>query len=292
MLNMIHKLSDVFLQNSGLDAENVQDALDTRFHDEIHDIISGESFDSLREMLNMQENPYKHPELMVHVAVYSVNLILLRATICGNSFTFTEGLGSADDWQKLTHIWRYAFSEEELFSLSFLIDLKHSDGAYALTYIYDEDAAKRAGRLSKLDKLLNISAVLGYEAEFAIFSSVRGEMTPQIDKILVKENLQLRTRYALNRLSESLKSFEQSKRDRDRLFRAMEELYCCLDDGDLIDLLVYYMLLRVFAEQGVLSRQNISRLLRRDGFMWIDKSLCFTSNFSLHNLLLRKLWAV
>lgn len=286
VLNMIHELSDVFLQNSGLEAKEVQDALDTRLHEELHDIISGEAFSTLREILNMQGNPYKHPELMVHVAVYSVNLLLLRTTVCGDGFIFTEGLGSANDWQKLTHIWRYAFSEEELVSLSCLIELKHSDRVYALTYMYDEDATNRAGTLSKLDRLLRVSDVLGDDAAFAVFNSVRGEMTPQIDKILAKEHLRLRTRYALNGLSVCLTSFGLNKRGHGELFKAMKELYhCCLDEHDVIGLLVYYMLLRMLAEQRVLSSQSISQLLSRDCFMSLEETFRFISDFSLYELL-------
>ena len=290
VLNMIHELSDVFLQNSGLDAEKVRDVLDTRLHEEFHDIISGEFFSTLQEILNMQGNPYKHPELMVHVAVYSVNLILLRATICGNGFTFTDGLGSASDWQKLTHIWRYAFSEEELVSLSCLIKLRHSDDTYALTYIYNENAANQAGTLSKLGRLLRVSNALGDDAAFAVFSSIRGELSPEIKKILAKEHLQLRTRYALNRLSNHLTSFKPGEQDHGKLFRVMKELYlCCSDEDEVIGLLVYYMLLRMLTEQGLLSGQNISQLLDMNCFMCVEKTLRFTPNFLLHDLLLREL---
>lgn len=290
VLNMIHELSDVFLQKSGLDAEKVQDALDTRFHEELRDIISGETFGTLREVLNVRENPYRHSELMVHAAVYSVNLILLRATVCGDGFTFTEGLGSTGDWQKLTHIWRYAFSEEELVSLSCLIELRHSGSAYALTYMYDEEAANRAGALSKLDRLLYVSDVLGDDAAFAVFNSVRGAITPEIDEILTKEHLQLRTRYALNELIECLATFDLNRRAHDDLFRAMEKLgRCCMDELDVIGLLVYYMLLQMLAEQGVLDSQDMSQLLDRDSFMYVAEPLHFSSRFLLYNFFFKEL---
>lgn len=290
VLNMIHELSDVFLQNSKLDAEAVRNALDTRFHEELCDIISGESFGALQEILNMQENPYKHPELMVHIAVYSVNLILLRATICGDSFTFTESLGSADVWQKLTHIWRYAFSEEELVSLSCLVALNHSDGAYALTYIYNEGAADQAGTLSKLSRLLRVSEVLGDDAALAIFNSVRGELTPQINKTIVKERLQLKTRYALNRLSECLTNLRLSRQDHAIFFEAMEELRrCCSDEGDIIGLIVYCTLLQTLAEQDLLSKQDVLALVGKDYLKYVEKALRSTPSSLLRELILKEL---
>ena len=127
VLNMIYELSGIMAEKHGIDAVKARAALDCLFKKEIQSIITGDIFADLNGTLNMQGNPLRHPELMLHVASYSVNLILLRMTVCSGYFIFTDKIGSIADWKKLTHIWRYAFSEEELVRLSCFLNLEHTE---------------------------------------------------------------------------------------------------------------------------------------------------------------------
>jgi len=290
MLDIVHELSVVFMQNYNLTAENVETALNVMFCGEVRRIISGEGLTTLNNILHMQGNPYKHPELMIHAAVYSVNLILLRSTVCTDGFTFTQTLGSENDWRKLSYIWRYAFSEEELVSLSCLVKIQDADPSYTLSYVHDESAIGQAGILSKLNKLQRISDVLGNSVDYAIFNSFGGCITPQVRSTLDKEHLKLKTRYALNDVSRCLASSTLFKRNvvHNSLITLCRS---SAEEHDVLGMFVYFALLRSLSEAAMLYGEDMQQLLSGDIFQCIDDVLIDfeqSSKFVLYNIFFKE----
>lgn len=272
ILNMIHELSDIFAAEYGLEASAIQESLDNVFREEVRRIRTGEMFALLNETLGMQENPYSHPELMLHVAAYSVNLVLLRAVIGTESYDFAGTLGDAEDWKKLTHIWRYAFSEEDLVNLSYLLYLKHTDTSYRITYNYARETKKQTGELSKLARLGRISSVLGDDAAFAVISAFRSGIDPQIQSVLEKERLALKTKFALNEVLLYLTRTKQYRHE--HLRNCMGHLLECSEqEKDILGLYVYYSLLGALVENGMLDKIEILRLFGRDAFQKMDRIL-------------------
>lgn len=265
VLNMIHELSDIIAKEKGIGAEYVQKALDDLFHEEIKHIITGNIFSELNKTLSMQGNPFKHPELMVHVAAYSINLILLRAIVCSKSFNFTATLGTDADWQKLTYIWRYAFSEEDLAGLSCLVRLSHTKKGFQLAYNFDEKAANRVASLSKIDRLCCISNVLGDEAAYAIFSVFGSPINPKIRGILEREGIKIETLYALKAVIRYLKTSNIVEKDLILLLNQL--LKCCKGEQDIFGMYVFCALLHSLIEidmlnvDSYLSGQNIFDVL-------------------------------
>ena len=276
VVNMIHELSFIFAKEREVDAGKVQEALDALFRGEIRRVVTGEAFADLQGTLSMQENPYKHPELMLHMAAYSVNLILLRSTVCTSSFTFTEGLGSGGDWRKLTCIWRYAFSEEELAGMSGLFEMEHAGEEYTLAYMYDEEAVDQAGKLSRLEKLRRVSEFFREDALYAVLSSFDRPMTDYIYTTIERERLWLRTRYALNEVLICLSPFKTV--DREHLRWAMHGLFrSSVDEGDVFGLYIYCALLRTLAGQNFLRKKELSQLLNTELFGCMDRVLARAS---------------
>lgn len=278
VLNMIHELSEILAQEKHMETEKVRDALDSLFHDEIRHIINGDAFATLNETLKMQGNPFKHPELMIHMATYSVNLVLLRVTVCSNNFVFTKMFDSDKDWHKLTHIWRYAFTEEELVNLSSFLNLMHLNGTHKLIYEYDEAATKQAISLSKLGRLRSISNVLGDDAIYAILA-ILGAFELPLDKniysILQKEELRLETQYALNAVISCLLSSDEYewRHLKDLMYHL---LMCCEKEHNPFGVYVYCTILHTLVELYVLNREDVHRLLSRDIFVIIDETARYT----------------
>ena len=282
---MIHELFFIFAKERELDAGMVQEALDALFRGEIRRVVTGEAFADLQGTLSMQENPYKHPELMLHMAAYSVNLILLRSTVCTSSFTFTEGLGSGSDWRKLTCIWRYTFSEEELAGMSGLFEMEHADDSYTLTYMYDEEAIDRAGMLSRMEKLRRVSGLFAEDALYAVLCAFDRPMSEDIRETVKREDLPLRTKYALNEVYLCL-SFVRTV-EREQLVWTLHKLFhSCVNERDILGLYTYCALLRTLAEQKYLSRQSVSQLLEPELFNGMDRVLM---DSAYNN---RSVWAV
>lgn len=260
VLNMIHELAPLLAKERGLQKDAIYNALNGLFSEEIKHLITGELFECLNKTLSTQGNPFEHPELTVHVAIYSVNLILLRATVCTSSFIFNEQLGSEHDWHKLTQLWRYAFSEEELVSLSCLLRLENSNGIYQLSYQYDEEATKRVDSMSKLVRMSRITEVLGEDAAKAVFGLFTNSFNPQIYSIIAEEQLSLKTQYTLHKLFLDMQTSNFQKRD--ELIQNLELLFqYSNEENNLLGLHVYCCLVEIFAKQHLLERTDIPALL-------------------------------
>lgn len=246
VLNMLHELSELLAEEKQTDPASVQNALDCLLRDEIRNIITGEFFSVLNETLKMQDNPLEHPELMIHIAAYSVNFILLRATVCSDNFTFAKIAERSDDWEKLTHIWRYAFSEEELTALSAFLMPDRSGEAPRLVYRYDEDAAVQTTSLSKLNKLRSISNVLGDDTLYAVLSAFDFPPDRHIYSILQKEPLGLKTQYAMNALIHCLlSSDEYQSGNLDSLISQLS--ICCRAESKPLGAFVYCAMLHALS---------------------------------------------
>lgn len=263
VLNMIHELSEIFAGESNLEATDVRKALDSLFCGEIRRIISGEFFAELSNTLNMQGNPFRHPELMMHVGVYSINLVLLRLTVCSEDFTFTGTPDPEQDWKKLTHIWRYAFSEEELVNLSCLMKLYHSDKEIKLRYNFDEEATGRAGSFSKLGRLRQVSAVLGDDAARAVFSVFDTSVDFRILEILEREDLGLTTQYFLNMVVNMVSAGIWGKELTDLLNRLLQS---CIKEKNIMGLCAYCVTVGSLNGMELLGTEDIRRLLNGEIF--------------------------
>lgn len=269
VMNMIHELSIIMADENKIVTASVAKALDSLFGEEIRHIIVGDIFSELNDTLNMQGNPFKHPELMAHVAIYSINLILLRLIVCSDSFVFTDALGTEADWQKLTHIWRYAFSEEELVNLSCLIKLNNSGKGVKLTYSFDEEATNRVAYLSKLDRMRQISNVLGDDAAYAVFSVFDAPIDSKIRSILKKEGLGLETRYALNAIMRCLTlSTVIRKEDIDSLYELFQY---CNKENDALGLYVYCVTVRSLIDLRLVDTEDATQLLTPRIFRVLNK---------------------
>lgn len=259
VLYMIHELSEIMAQEKGMDSVKVREALDDLFHQEIRRIIKGTIFSELNNTLNLQGNPLEHPELMLHAAAYSINLVLLRVTICSDSVDFTESLGTAEDWRKLTHMWRYAFSEEELVGMSCLLRLDHTKEQYRLFYQYDEEAANHAASFSKLDRMCRVSDVLGEDAAYAVFSAYHYPMNQRIRSVIDKDKLKIETQYAVKDVMQCLMNInirEEEMTDA-LLFLRMS----CEKDKDAAGFYLYCTLVHAVIEQHMLRKEHIAELI-------------------------------
>lgn len=261
VLNMIYELLPLMVEEKGLTVENVQLALDTLFSSEIRRLITGELYATVEKTISAQGNPFEHPELAVHIATYSVNLILLRAAV--GSFDFTECLGTGIDWHKLAQLWRYAFSEEDLLSLSCLIHPQAKDGCYYLTYRYDEKIARQTEYMSKLDRMYRVADVLGENAAMAVFGVCNKIIDSNILSILEKEKLPLQVQYELTSIFQSIGNlgFQEPQiflSQLDALLRSSDAEY------SLLGIYVYCFLIDAFAKQNLLNNEFIFQLLNRN----------------------------
>lgn len=271
VLQMIRELSEIMADEQRVEAEKVREATDSLVCREIGRLIKGTAYSEIDGTLNMQGNPLRHPELMLHVAAYSINLILLRLTVCSDSVDFTESLGKADDWRKLTQIWRYAFSEEELVSLSCLIGLERTKEQYRLVYRYDEEAVNHAASFSKLDKMYRIAGVLGEDAAYAVFGAYCHPMDQRVRYVIKEEGLQIETQYAVKEVMRHLLSVDTGTKE--LVYALLFLRMSCEREEDAAGLYLYCAIVRTAIGQKMLRKEDILQLEFASVFRTLDKTL-------------------
>jgi hypothetical protein len=133
--------------------------LDTIISSQIERIISGNTFTAL--MTESGKTPFGSLPLLGHVAIYSLNLILLQTVLSPDGYIFDEDrFPSYDDgtppWDRLAHLWRSWFSLDTLNGLTAVFTATREGKKIKLT-------AKETFSLSgvtRLDSILNIGRTL------------------------------------------------------------------------------------------------------------------------------------
>lgn len=273
---MVFELFPMLFQG---DQADMRRALSALFRGEVRRLISGGAYTDLDKVLREQGNPYPHPELMLHAANYSVNLVLLLAVACAeDGIVFEETLGSRRDWEKLTKIWRYAFSEEELLNLSYLLVTECADTVHSLYYRHGEEYIRRAVYLSKLEQLRSIAFMFGEDISYTIFSAFERGTSEHTRKVLEKEDLPIKTKFALNDLLHVLTS-PNAKAEK-VLYATLANLCsCCVEECDPLGFYIYCAVTRILAAQNLLFSGTLGRLLDRKIF---KKMICTIDNYGNH----------
>ncbi|MCI8527029.1 MAG: hypothetical protein HFF17_14230 [Oscillospiraceae bacterium] len=279
VLNMIHEFSPLLAKERQLNKEYIQIALDALFSGEIRRLISGGLFACLNKTLSVQGNPFKHPELTMHVSTYSINLILLRSTVCTDSFVFTDRLGTKSDWNKMTRLWRYAFSEEELVVLSCMLQLSINNGIYQLRYQYDKSATDQTRSITKLDRMYRVADVLGDNTERAVFgvlnkTAILHNSNSNIYIVLEKEQLKLKTMFALNSIENILTSSSQNKYVQSHLVEKLHLLLrCSYKESDYWGIYIYCSLLTELIAKNILEQKYINTLLDQKDLLNLEQEI-------------------
>ena len=108
------------------------------------------------------KSPYKPLPLLGHLAIYSLNLVILRITLSqGSFFLREEELGDQHEasraWDRLTHVWRSWLSLESLTGVAAVMTARR-DGA-KIELCPEASPADRSG--SRLRDVLTVGLALG-----------------------------------------------------------------------------------------------------------------------------------
>jgi hypothetical protein len=136
-------------------------------------------------MRRQKETPFEPLPLLGHLAVYSLNLVVLRTVLAKQEFRFDESLLTTHEdghrpWDQLTHLWRSWLPLESLVGLSAVITARR-DGA-AVRLRPRGAFGVPAGR-SRLDDILNVSRALADDvtaglAGLHVYDSPHGRVSP------------------------------------------------------------------------------------------------------------------
>lgn len=126
---MIFSWAPIYFKEKGLSAEAVQEALLLFADFELPRIISGSLDAELSSIIQVFNTEQGYPKVVnrTYVAVYSINLIsILTLLLKGLPLSVLEKHDERA-WEKLRHIGRYTFTEEELTKFSYCFHVLHKD---------------------------------------------------------------------------------------------------------------------------------------------------------------------
>lgn len=149
-----------------------------------------------------------HP-LAGHIAIYSINLILLRILVSPEAFVFDETKietheDGARPWDRLTHIWRSWFSLDNLNGITVVMTANREENEIS---IFAKEKFQVAESQNRLQTCLNVGISLGDNISSGLTGLILFDPSKtnelsinDIDKRLASEKFDLQFQVSLKRL--------------------------------------------------------------------------------------------
>jgi len=166
VLEMIREWVNHMIKRRNISKVKFLSHLDEIVLNQIKRVLSKREMPSIMQKETAQEGyraPFGVHPLLGHIAIYTINLILLRTIMSDQPFVFDESsVGSHEDgsrpWDQLIHIWRSWFSLDNLNGVTAVL---RADRTKGLITISGRDAFRVSESSDRLEGFLNISVALG-----------------------------------------------------------------------------------------------------------------------------------
>ncbi|GAB0056819.1 hypothetical protein SIID45300_01131 [Candidatus Magnetaquicoccaceae bacterium FCR-1] len=123
-------LMDKGERGAGLDRENFLVVVDEMIQGQLHWILHGHTLPPLMTDGRLPWSP--RPPLLGYLAIYALNLIILRSLLDPEGWIFDEGMhgieGGVPAWERLNHVWRAWFTDEHLDHLHDFLEIRRHEG--------------------------------------------------------------------------------------------------------------------------------------------------------------------
>jgi hypothetical protein len=212
VLEMVREWIGHELKGERLSRQDFLYHLDTIVLNQVKRILSKREMPSIMRREAPQEGtvaPFGDHPLLGHLAIYSINLILLRSIVGNEPFVFDESLiasheDGARPWDQLTHLWRSWFALDNLNGVTAIL---HSARSGTGVSVSSKDSFRVSESRNRLETFLNVSNSLGDSlssglAGFLLYEPSRDD-PKQIDEIehrLSDEGISLALPVAIKRL--------------------------------------------------------------------------------------------
>jgi len=218
VLEMIREWSGHLLPEHGMTREEFADHLDMVLHNQIDRLISKRAMPSIMRKEVVDEGFRArfgdHP-LVGHIAVYSVNLVLLRAIVCEKPSVMDESaIQSYEDgarpWDRLVHIWRSWFSLEALSGLTAVIESAREGSVVKVKAKPTFQVPEARGRL---EVLLNVAVAVADDLTAGVCGLAHSEVasspllvTEEVARRLTSERMDAPYQIAIRELQQTARS--------------------------------------------------------------------------------------
>lgn len=243
VLRMIHEWAPGYFADKNIDTIN--NDIDSLLDLEIENIVNGNILFDLKEVMEEKNNPFSHDEFLKHLAIYSINLFIVRTIVFRNKYEFKF---SNELWNKLVYIWKYAFSEDELLNFANQFTTNRVGDKYEVVYEGD------AGNIfqSQVKKYLRINSAIGDSVLYGIMGSLIGEnATNKVIRAIDNHQLNIRARYLWNYF---LNGFVYSKYNQAELISIVCEINeSGWQEGDVQYILCSYILIDYLLKNRIIK---------------------------------------
>jgi hypothetical protein len=247
---------------------------------QIERVLTKRDMPSIMQKDEVQEGfraPFGFHPLVGHLAIYSINLILLRTMISETPFTFDEGLimsheDGARPWDQLSHLWRSWFSIDVLNGVSAVLTAERRG---AKVEVRSKDRLSVAEGRSRLETLCNMGLALGDNivAGISAFMLYRGERNSrmsldEVGRRLSSENIDVELEIELKRLNSLVAELASSADGIDEIVARFDQALSRMRGADwtagFADL--------IFLMKRFLYRLSLSQLNRAPAVRFLKRS--------------------
>lgn len=268
VINMIHEWSIIYLKQKGMEKEDIKKTMDFFINFEVNSIINGDTIFLLKEIVEKKGNQFRQEEIIKHLAIYSLNIIILATIICTDKYTLIfekEGV-----WNKLICIWKYAFTESDFGDFSNIFMVESKENSFLITYNYGEN--KEVLQQNKISKLFNSYFSIGDELTYSIIGTLVGN--DKKDKIIGAINhkqLNINARYMWNYILDNM------NKNRISQYHLLDMLYelqkFCWEESDIEYLFLYYLLVDFLLKTKILmyKDERVKRFLLEEVVLGMER---------------------
>jgi len=180
---------------------------DTLVSHQIKRLLTSNNLPSI--MTEINKTSFDDLPLIGHLAIYSMNLVLLRTVLSPNGYIFQENIilpheDGTRAWDRLTHLWRSWFSLESLNGLTAILTAKREDKQI---HLKGKDVFSISSSSDRLNAVLNVSLALADNITSGLtgllsHDSYRSNIIEleEIENLLNSENLHLNLEITLKKL--------------------------------------------------------------------------------------------
>ena len=267
VVKMIREWSDSYFLSKNMSADEINETISFLIDLEVERVISGENIFAIKEVIYEKGNPYIQEDSFKHLAIYSLNIIILRTIICQSEYKLSF---NNDTLHKLICLWKYSFSEDDLvgFANIFSLDKRNKD----YFWVYNGKENGKNTYQDRLMKLLNIDSAIGDEVSFGVISSLLGlKQKQRVLDILESNSLDIKARYLWNYLLSCLLNIKASQEQLIFILKEFNEF--CFREDDVQYIFANYLLLNYLLKKEIVKPSRaVSRFIAESIIGGMEKS--------------------
>lgn len=212
VVKMLSEWFPYFVQSKGMDNDTFLQNYDMVINHEIQQITDGNHFNSVMTT-EEKSNPYDSLSLISHLAIYSVNLIMIRCAISRDKFVlnnlYNHNINNGvNKWTKLVQLWKSEFSYENLYTLSYFIFVNKLGDMVEVKYIGKNTEVK--SQTNQLQLFYNVGVAIGDDfmagTSGLLLKNYKNFKT--IINCLERENIEVEVRLILDKLVYEIAHYE------------------------------------------------------------------------------------